>query len=90
MVSNDLAKRRVPWTEDNLTWQNAPAIDTPALSAVGVVRSGAWVELDVTAAIQGEGIYSFALRGKNSKLVAYNSNDAAENQPVLVITTTQP
>ena len=89
-VSNELANDRLPWTDDNLTWENAPAIDTPALSAVGAVRSGVWVEIDVTAAIQGEGVYSFALRGKNSKLVGYNSNDAAENQPVLVIATTQP
>ena len=60
------------------------------MSAVGAVRSGVWVELDVTATIPGEGVYSFALRSRNSKLVVFNSNAAAENQPVLVIASTRP
>ncbi len=49
------------WDEDTVTFDTRPVIDGPALDALGKVRVGDIVGLDVTAAITGDGIYSFAI-----------------------------
>ncbi|MEJ2735963.1 MAG: tandem-95 repeat protein, partial [Anaerolineae bacterium] len=86
LVSNDYqAPVTGPWIEEGLTWENAPTLDGAALSTVGAVSSGTWVEFDVTAAILGEGVYSFGLGTDSSNRAAYRSKEAAEFQPVLII-----
>jgi hypothetical protein len=73
------------WSEGGLTWSNAPPFTGAPLSTVGAVADNNWVEFDVTAAIQGNGTYSFGLSTTSSNSVFYNSKEAATNLPVLVV-----
>ena len=51
------------------------------------MNAGDVVELDVTAAISGDGTYSFAIRSHISNGAGYRSRQDAINPPELVITT---
>jgi hypothetical protein len=88
-VSNDYKNTSTPWFETGLIWNNAPAITGSALSSAGTVTDGQTVELDVTAAITGDGTYSFALTTTSSNAAAYNSNEGSTS-PVLSIEMTPP
>ncbi|MDZ7343633.1 MAG: DNRLRE domain-containing protein, partial [candidate division KSB1 bacterium] len=85
-ISNDYLNSTTPWTESGLTWENAPAMNSPALSSVGAVALDTWVEFDVTAAISGNGIYSFGLKNNSTERVYYSSKEGSR-PPVLMITT---
>jgi hypothetical protein len=85
-VSNNYAGTTTPWIESNLRYNNAPPISGAPLSAVGTVASGTWVEFDVTAAIDGNGLYSFAIASTVSNSVFYNATNAGTNTPQLVVT----
>lgn len=50
------------WSGTTLTWRNRPGATGPAASDVGRIVSGAWVELDVTAIVRGNGTFGFLLR----------------------------
>jgi len=83
-VSNNYAGTSTPWVESGLNWNNAPAISGTALSNVGVVSVGTWVELEVTAAVTGNGTYNFALANNSSDIVHYSSKEGA-NKPELLV-----
>ncbi len=86
VVSNNYKSSTTPWVEKELHWDNAPEIDSPALSSTGAVSLGQWVEFDVASAIVGNGIYSFALQNNNSDKVYYRSKDyGPATSPQLVI-----
>jgi len=85
-VSNNYLNTTTPWTETGLTWQNAPSISGAPLSTLGAVALNTWVEYDVTAAIQGNGTYNFAISSTATNAVYFNSKEATTNRPVLVIT----
>ena len=78
------------WAEA-LTWSLKPLIDGPARATFGAVAVNTTVEVDLGAAIAGNGSYSFAitLPSDNSNTVGYASreNGTAANRPQLVITT---
>jgi hypothetical protein len=73
------------WTESGITWNNAPPIGGAPLGSVGAASPG-WVELDVSAVVNGEGTYSFALSDGDSNSAYYSSREGA-NPPELVVTT---
>ncbi|MGI0012748.1 MAG: DUF7594 domain-containing protein [Nitrososphaera sp.] len=75
------------WGETTVTFNTRPAIDGPARDVLGAVALGAIVELDVTAAIPGNGTYSFAMDSNNSNGAGYRSREAVTNPPLLIITT---
>jgi hypothetical protein len=72
------------WQETTVTYNNRPAIDGPALDSLGAVKSGDIAELDVSAAISGNGIYNFAIETNDSDGAIYDSREAS-NPPVLII-----
>jgi hypothetical protein len=74
------------WTEAGLTWNNRPSPSGAALGDLGAVNTDSWVELDVTAAVTGNGTYDFALSAGSSDGSTYHSREAA-NPPQLVVTT---
>jgi hypothetical protein len=84
-VSNTYKDTATPWTELGLNYNNAPAIGGTPLSSVGVGAANTWVEFDVTAAIAGNGVYSFGLRALSTNDVRYSSKEAANNKPQLII-----
>jgi hypothetical protein len=83
-VSNNYAGTATPWTENGLNWSNAPVIGGAALSTLGGVSAEIWVELDVTAAITGNGTYSFGLKNTSTDVVYYSSKEG-DHPPELVI-----
>jgi hypothetical protein len=86
VVSNNQQGTATPWAETNLNWNNAPVISGTALSTAGPVNLDSSIELDVTAAITGEGTYSFGLTSNSSDRAYYNSKEGT-NPPELVIET---
>jgi hypothetical protein len=86
LVSNDYQDASGPWTETGLVWSNAPLITSTALSSLASVSSGQTVELNVTSAFTGNGIYSFALKSSSSNLAKYSSKEGTI-KPELVIQT---
>ena len=83
------------WDEHTLTAKTQPAIDGPVLATAGAVALGQVVDFDVTGAIQGDGVYCFALESPSADGVRYNSREAAAGKPQLLVgvgsqTTTTP
>ena len=85
-VSASYAGTSLPWSETALSWNNAPSIEGPALDSAGSVGIGQWIELDVTAAVQGNELASFGLVGLGSDSARFSSKEGAES-PELVIRT---
>ena len=85
LVSNNYNGTSTAWVESGLKYNNAPPVSGTPLSSLGSVATGTWVEFDVTAAVTGNGTYSFAITSSSSNSVYYNSKDAGSNTPVLVI-----
>jgi uncharacterized repeat protein (TIGR02543 family) len=83
-VANDYLGSSSPWLETGLTWNNAPAVGGSALDQKTNVVLNTWVEFDVTAAITGDGTYSFALSGGSTNIVAYSPKEGVQ-PPQLVI-----
>jgi hypothetical protein len=88
-VSNDYIDGSAPWIESGLRWTNAPAITGSALSTMGAISAGQTVELNVTAAITGDGTYSFAIHTTSSNASLHYSKEGA-TPPELVIQTLPP
>jgi len=78
------------WPE-TITWNTRPAIDGPTLAMLGAVALNQVVEVDVTAVVDGNDAYSFAISmpSANTNTVGYASreNSTAASRPQLVITT---
>mgnify|MGYP001001614536 FL=1 len=85
LVSNNYNGTSTAWVDNGLNYNNAPPISGTPLSSLGSVSSGAWIEFDVTAAVTGNGTYSFAIASSSTNSVYYNANEAGSNRPVLVI-----
>lgn len=84
LVSNTFNGSSTTWKQSTLNWNNAPVISGTALSSVGSVSVGSWIEFDVTSAVSGNGVYSFALTNNSSNTVGFSSREGA-NRPQLVI-----
>jgi PKD repeat protein len=76
------------WTETAITWNNAPVISGTALSSVGPVTIGTWIEFDVSAAVTGNGTYSFGILNNSSDSALYSSRESADS-PELIVATAQ-
>ncbi len=73
------------WDEFTITHDTRPAVDGGLLALAGPVIPDQLLELDVTAAIGGDGVYSFALEPISGNMAVYRSREAGEGQPELVI-----
>ena len=76
------------WTETGITWNNAPVISGTALSSVGAVTIGTWIEFDVSAAVTGNGTYSFGILNNSTDSALYASRESADS-PELIVATSQ-
>jgi hypothetical protein len=72
------------WTERRVTYRRAPSMAPEPLATVGPAATGDVVEFDVTSAISGNGIYSFALVSDSRDQVSYSSDEGIV-PPTLVI-----
>ena len=73
------------WGETTITYANAPQVG-PKASDSGSFKSGAYVSLDATSLVNGEGTVSFALKTASSTSKIVDSREGA-NKPQLVIET---
>lgn len=72
------------WSEASLTWGNAPGPSGRSLGTLNASTTGAYTELDVSSAIQGNGTYSFVIVGSATNSAVYSSRQGA-HPPQLVI-----
>jgi len=84
LVSNTFKGSSTLWKQSTLNWNNAPEIAGTALSAVGAVGIGTWIEFDITSAVRSDGLYSFALTNNSSNTIGFSSREGA-NPPQLLI-----
>jgi hypothetical protein len=72
------------WTESTLTFNNAPPLGA-VLGSSGSFGTGAWISIDVTAYITGDGTYNLALTTPSSTAVSLASRESGGNAPQLII-----
>ena len=81
------------WTESGITWNNAPASSTTALSSVAVNDQAKYYELDVTSFVKsqaaGDKVATFLLKDplNQNKNLVFNSKENPKNAPELVVST---
>ena len=85
-TSNNYLTAETEWEELSLNWSNAPAITGSALSNMTTVTNGSWIEFDVTSAITGNGVFSFAIKNTSDDRITYGSKES-NNDPQLIIQT---
>jgi hypothetical protein len=85
---NVLAVADNSWSESTLIFNNAPAAGA-LINSSGPVTGGAWVAVDVTGYLAGQGNYSLMLAGAEATTRTYSSRESA-NPPQLVIVTAGP
>ena len=73
------------WSEQTASWRTAPAITGASVASAGATTRGRWVELDVTRAVRGDGVVSFALRGTSADTAAYADREQGDRAPQLVV-----
>ncbi|MGH3659044.1 MAG: DUF7594 domain-containing protein, partial [Micromonosporaceae bacterium] len=72
------------WTETGINWSNAPALGAAGGFIGPVPTVGTWIEVDVSAAVTGNGTWTLAVADGGSEPVWYDSRESA-NDPQLVI-----
>jgi hypothetical protein len=65
------------WQETGITWSNRPAAVGEPLASAALVADEAWLELDVTAAVQNDGAYSFVVRIESEDGATFVSRESA-------------
>lgn len=83
-TSNNYRNTSTPWVESGINANNAPNFIGNALSTVGSVTVGQWVEWDITPAITGNGTFSFGMRNTSSTTVQYSSKEGADKPQLIV------
>ncbi|RPI94887.1 MAG: DNRLRE domain-containing protein [Chloroflexi bacterium] len=74
------------WTESTLNYNNAPALGS-VIGSSGSFGAGAWVDIDITAYVTGNGTYNLALTTASSTAISLASRESSGNAPQLIIET---
>ncbi len=72
------------WGEGSITFNNAPAMGGGLGSSPPAV-GGSWLTLEVTAAISGEGSYSFGVSTPGSTAIGLAARESGANAPQLIL-----
>lgn len=85
-ASNDFSTGGA-WTENALVWDNQPAVIGPMLTSFSGLPSGTDRDFDVTAAVIGNGTFSFLLRTLTADQAEFATHEAtlAQQRPRLII-----
>ncbi|MDY7229159.1 DUF7594 domain-containing protein [Hyalangium rubrum] len=75
-----------PWDEQSVTWNTRPALQGESVDNLGAVALNEWVELDVTQLVSGDGVVSVGLVPLDTDGVDFNSREAVDHTPELVVT----
>jgi acid phosphatase type 7 len=77
------------WKEagvDGITWNQQPTLLSGPMENKEAVEENSWLEYDVTAAVTGDGMYSFALVADSEEEVTFSSREGVK-PPQLIVTT---
>jgi hypothetical protein len=76
------------WTEKTVNWDNRPAHDPSPLAhnRSKTIGKNETTRFDLSSVIRENGLYSFAISSDSTDGVAYNTKEAKEGQPVLILT----
>jgi parallel beta-helix repeat protein len=77
------------WSETAINATNAPPIGA-ALDSVGPFGAGTWQTFDVSGAVTGDGVYSFAVTTPASTAIRLSSRQGTNPPQLLVPATTAP
>jgi hypothetical protein len=58
------------------------------IGSSGNFASGSWISVDVTSLVTGNGVYDLAITTTNPNIMNFNSRDASNNRPELIVQTT--
>jgi hypothetical protein len=72
------------WAEEEITWSRRPERASGELDNQGSIGAETWVEYDVTEAVTGNGMFSFALAADSNDAVTFSSRQGSQ-LPELVI-----
>jgi hypothetical protein len=72
------------WTESAITYTTAPAPSSTPVASAGPYAAGAWISLDVTPLVTGNGPVSVAVTGIDAALVTVASRES-NNAPQLMV-----
>lgn len=70
------------WSETSTNFNNAPAVG-PAIASTGPITAGTWQQVNVSSAVTGNGLVSFALTSTSNTATRFTSREGA-NKPQLV------
>ena len=74
------------WSEDTVTWDNAPLADREVIASLGPVVKRTWVEVDLTSLITEDSVYSFRVMSSSKDGADYRSKEKAGLAPELTLT----
>ena len=66
------------WSENTVTWNNAPPADPKVIASLNRVVQDTWVEVDVTSLIKRDGVYSFRAISTSANGADFVSREKAE------------
>jgi hypothetical protein len=75
------------WSEQTLTWVNAPAYSSTVTAASTSYPANVWISLNVTPLVTGNGTYSFALTTPSGETMLASKEGGAATAPQLLIQT---
>ena len=74
------------WTESTITYSNAPSVGS-VIGSSSPFGAGAWISINVTTYITGNGTYNFGLTTPSSTAISFASREAGANAPQLIVET---
>lgn len=73
------------WSEDTITYNNAPPADGIPLGMLNNVEAGQWYELDITDAITESAPLTICILGNHEDKVMYSSKDGPHSPEITLI-----
>ena len=71
------------WSEDTVTWDNAPLAEADVIASLGPVVRLTWVEVDLTSLITEDGVYSLRVMAPSRDGADYRSKEKPVFAPEL-------
>ena len=75
------------WTESTINYNNAPPLGT-SIGTASPVTAGAWISIDITPYITGNGTCNLAVTTPGSTAISLASRQSGANAPQLIVETT--
>ncbi len=77
------------WDENTMTYNTAPALGT-VINSSGAITSGAWVTINVSSYVTGEGTYSFGVTTPGSSTLSFAAKESGSNAAQLIVNLSMP